>query len=121
MVSRRSRAGALGVVWRVLREGRRPGAPGLGARLAAVPRLVRATLVGRYPGMSRGRVLALAIAAVYVVFPVDVVPEAFLGPLGLVDDVAVAAWLAGTLLVESDRYLEWERSSPRVVRGTVVR
>jgi hypothetical protein len=49
------------------------------------------------------------------------VPEAFLGPLGLADDLGVAAWLASTVLVETDRFLQWESAARRVVPGTVVR
>jgi uncharacterized membrane protein YkvA (DUF1232 family) len=119
-VSRRSRLGVLGVMWKILRDTRRPGAAGLDARLASLPRLVGSTLTGRYRGMSRGRLVGMVLAVLYLVSPVDLMPEAFLGVLGLVDDVALAAWLAGTILVESDRYLEWERSRPTVIRGTVV-
>ena len=39
----------------------------------------------------------------------DLVPEAFLGLLGLGDDAVVALWLAGTFLAETDRFLDRER------------
>lgn len=119
--TRRSRAGVIGVVWRVLRDARRPGGAGLRERLASLPRLARSTMTGRYGGMGRGRLLGMVLAAIYVVSPVDLVPEAFLGPLGLADDLGVAAWLAGALLVETDRYLEWESTRPTVVPGSVIR
>lgn len=118
-MSRRSRRGALVVAWRVLTASRRPGAPGLRERLEALPRLVRASLTGRYRGTTRSRLLLLAAALGYLVSPVDLVPEALLGPLGLLDDVGVAAWLAGAVLVETDEFLDWEHRAPRVVAGTV--
>jgi uncharacterized membrane protein YkvA (DUF1232 family) len=103
---------ALRALWRVLAEGRRPGAAPFGDRFRALPRMAGGTLTGRYPVLSRGRLAMLVLAVAYLVSPVDLVPEAVLGPLGLGDDALVAAWLAGAFLVETDRYLSWERSRP---------
>jgi uncharacterized membrane protein YkvA (DUF1232 family) len=115
------RAAYIPILWRVLRNSRRPDAPGFSARFAALPRLVRDTVTGRYRGVSRGWLGLVALAVVYIVSPVDLVPEAFLTVFGLADDVAVIAWVAAAVLVETDRYLEWERSRPLVVKGAVVR
>ena len=51
--------------------------------------------------------------------PIDLVPEAFLLLLGLVDDAAVAVWLAGAVLSETERFLIWEREQARVIPGRV--
>jgi uncharacterized membrane protein YkvA (DUF1232 family) len=115
------RFAALGSVWRALRAGTRPGTPGIGDRLRALPRLVRLTAIGRYAGTTRVRLLLMAVAAVYVVSPVDLVPELFVPFLGLVDDAFVLAWLAGAVLLETERFLGWERDQQRVVSGEVVR
>jgi uncharacterized membrane protein YkvA (DUF1232 family) len=87
----------------------RPGGPSLGERAAALPRLVRATFSGRYPGTSTGRLLLIAVAAAYLVSPVDVVPEMFLGLFGLADDALVAGWIAAQLVEETEGFLAWER------------
>jgi uncharacterized membrane protein YkvA (DUF1232 family) len=108
------RRGRLSAAARVLRESRRPGSPGLGARIAALPRMIGATLSGRYPGLSRAKLLLLGASVGYIVSPIDVVPEAFLLLLGTVDDIGVAVWLASALLVETDHFLAWERA-----KGTV--
>lgn len=50
--------------------------------------LVVAALMWRYRIPPRGLV-ALAMAGFYLVVPVDVIPEAVLGPLGLLDDAGV--------------------------------
>jgi uncharacterized membrane protein YkvA (DUF1232 family) len=113
-VSTLGRAARLRAALRVLREMRRPGSAGLGERVAAVPRLAAATARGRYPGLSRSRLAMLVVGAVYLVSPIDILPEGVLLLLGLADDVAVAAWLAAQLLVETDRYLVWEQSDGRV-------
>ena len=102
---------ALRALWRVLAEGHRPGAPGFGDRFRALPRMAGGSLTGRYPVLSRGKLALLVLAVAYLVSPVDLMPEAVLGPLGLGDDALVAAWLAGAFLVETERYLRWEERS----------
>jgi uncharacterized membrane protein YkvA (DUF1232 family) len=99
----------------------RPGTPGLGARLASIPRLVRATTTGAYAGTSGRRLLALAAALLYVVSPVDLLPELVLPFLGLGDDALVITWVAASLVNETESFLRWERDRDRTVRGHVIR
>ena len=92
----------------VVRASTRPGAPGLAQRAQAVPRLVRATLDGRYAGTTLKR-LGLVVAAVaYVASPVDLLPEAFLPVLGAADDAVVITWAVKAFLEETDRFIAWE-------------
>jgi uncharacterized membrane protein YkvA (DUF1232 family) len=93
----------------------KPGTPGLGRRIAAIPRMIRATMKGEYDG--GGRLGMMALASVYIISPIDVVPEAFLFVLGLVDDAAVAAYLAGAVLDETERFLDWEKQRANVIPG----
>lgn len=110
------RTDALRVLWRALTQSRRKGAPGLGELTSAMPRMAGTTLSGRYRMLTRGRLALFVLAVAYLVSPVDLVPELFLGPIGLIDDGAVALWLAGGLLAESERYVEWERAGrPAVI------
>ncbi|MEP6798041.1 MAG: YkvA family protein, partial [Lapillicoccus sp.] len=97
-----------------VRSALRPGSPGMAERASAVPRLVRAALRGDYPHASRGHVVTLGAALLYVVSPVDLVPEALFSVFGLVDDAVIAGWLAATLLNDTEAFLAWERGrSPR--------
>ena len=96
----------------------KPGTPGLGKRIAAIPRMIRATLKGEYDG--KGRLTMMVISALYILSPVDLVPELFLTVLGLVDDAAVATFLAGALLDETERFLEWERRRATIIHGNYV-
>lgn len=109
------RIAAFTALWRAIVASDRPGAPGLADRIRALPRLLGGALSGAYPGLTKGRLLLLFAAAAYLVSPVDLVPEMFLGLLGLGDDAVVALWLGGALLAETDRFLVWERAQPRVV------
>jgi uncharacterized membrane protein YkvA (DUF1232 family) len=106
---RARRAITLTALARALRDATRPGGPGLGELLRATPRWVSATLSGAYPGTSRGRLWALAAGLLYVLSPVDLLPEAVLPLIGLADDAFVVAWLAGQLLGETDEFVRWER------------
>lgn len=45
----------------------------------------------------------LAGAIVYFIFPVDLLPEALIGPLGYADDIAVAAWVLNNMLNRLDQ------------------
>lgn len=92
-----------------LRAATRPGAPGMGERLAAVPRMARAAMRGEYAGLTRGRLLGMLAALVYVVSPVDLVPEALFTVFGLADDAMLVAWLASALVNDTEAFLSWER------------
>lgn len=104
------RLAAFRALWRAVARSGRPGAPGLGDRLRALPRLATAAVSGRYPELGRGRVALAVLAVAYLVSPVDLVPELVLGVLGLGDDAVVALWLGGAFLVETERFLDWERT-----------
>jgi uncharacterized membrane protein YkvA (DUF1232 family) len=95
----------------------RSDTPGIGPRLAAIPRMIRATMRGEYDGA--GRLTMMAVAGAYIVSPIDVVPEAFLLILGLVDDAAVVGYFAGALLDEMERFLEWEKRRDSIIPGEV--
>jgi len=44
----------------------------------------------------------LAGAIAYFVSPVDLLPEALLGPLGFVDDIALAAYVLNSIMNKTD-------------------
>jgi uncharacterized membrane protein YkvA (DUF1232 family) len=104
-----------------LRTATRPGTPGVGVRLTSLPRLVRATFRGDYAGTTRGRLIMLVGAVLYVVSPIDLVPEMILPILGLADDALVISWIAASLVNETESFLSWERDRARTVRGHVIR
>lgn len=110
------RSAAFAALARALTSGAR-GGPSLGKRLAALPRMIRATARGDYDGGVRLAMMAAAVA--YVASPVDLVPELFTLVFGLADDALMITWLAGAVLAETERFLEWERRTT-VVPGHVV-
>jgi len=97
----------------------------VGARLTALPRLVWATFRGEYAGTSRARLVAIVGALLYVVSPVDLIPELVLPLIGLGDDAVVIGWIAVALINETESFLSWERDRDQVpaevFRGDVIR
>ena len=89
------------------------GGPSVGKRLAALPRMLKATAKGQYDGGMR--VALMAAATAYVISPIALIPEAIFLIFGLADDAVMIAWLAGTVLSETERFLEWEKQQDRVV------
>jgi len=90
--------------------------------VAVLVTLVVGYLMWRYRIPPRG-LFAMGAAALYLVSPIDLVPEAILGPLGLVDDAGV---LAATALfvyklvkarqILADRGIELRRPRRRSLR-----
>jgi uncharacterized membrane protein YkvA (DUF1232 family) len=110
------RTAAFTALAKALTSGAR-GGPSIGKRLAALPRMLKATAKGEYDGGTRLAMMAAATA--YVVSPVDVVPEMFLFVFGLADDAVMITWLAGAVLAETARFLEWEKRRDAVLPGSV--
>ena len=59
-----------------------------------IPASAAADTTRKCRGLSAKEWVILIVAAVYILSPVDVIPEVFLGPLGLTDDVVAFAILA---------------------------
>lgn len=50
------------------------------------------------PPMRKDKLITIVIALIYLVIPVDILPEAVLGPLGLVDDATAIFLIIRTLM-----------------------
>lgn len=85
----------------------RPGTPRVGTRLAAIPRMIRATRRREYDGA--GRLSLMLLVAVYLVSPLDFIADALFLVVGVVGDAGLVAWLFGALMDETERFLQWER------------
>lgn len=86
------------------------GPVGFGQRVASVPGLIRDTLSGRYDGLGKGRLALMVVAVLYILSPVDLVPEALLTIPGLLDDAAIGAWLVAALIGATTGYRAWADS-----------
>lgn len=100
----------------------------LSERVKSVPLFLRDTMNGTYKGTSKGKLFAYALAFLYLLSPIDLVPEAFLTIFGVFDDMAVAVWLFASLNIDTETYLETvtltepaPRSEPNVINVEVIR
>lgn len=60
--------------------------------------LCKLLLDGRVPAAPKAK---LGVAIAYFVSPIDLIPEAVVGPIGYVDDVAVAAYALHSIIDEA--------------------
>jgi uncharacterized membrane protein YkvA (DUF1232 family) len=77
-------------------------------RARALPRLLRAARRGDYPGLPTSRMALWGLALVYLVSPIDILPE-LLPIIGVADDAGVAVWLLTSVSTATGLYLRHER------------
>jgi uncharacterized membrane protein YkvA (DUF1232 family) len=85
-------------------------------RAKALPRLWKAWRGGRYPDLPKSQVLLWVVSLVYLVSPIDVLPE-FLPVIGVTDDAGVLVWLLSSISIASGSYLRWEKDHRDPARG----
>ncbi|MXV38492.1 DUF1232 domain-containing protein [Flavobacteriaceae bacterium Ap0902] len=74
----------------------------------AMTRMIPLIYKGEYKP-SKWRHLVIGVAAiVYVVSPLDFLPEVALGPIGILDDIAILAFGIKYINKELNHFLEWE-------------
>lgn len=66
---------------------------------------VKDVAAGRYKGYNKTHLTLIVAAILYVVSPLDVIPD-FLIVAGLIDDAAIIAWAFNEIGKELDRYKE---------------
>ncbi|MFH1196973.1 MAG: DUF1232 domain-containing protein [bacterium] len=61
--------------------------------------LVKLTLDKDVPASKK---VKLAVVIAYFISPIDLLPEAILGPMGYLDDVALAAYILNEMIIDLD-------------------
>jgi len=80
------------------------------ARLRLLWLVLRDTVQGQYQVTWKG-IAALVAAALYVLSPIDLIPD-FLGPIGFTDDALVLALTWGLMKRQLLDYCEWKGLAP---------
>jgi uncharacterized membrane protein YkvA (DUF1232 family) len=80
------------------------------ARLRLLWLVLRDTVMGDYR-LPWKAIAALTAAAIYVISPIDLIPD-FLGPIGFTDDALVVALTWGLLKRELLDYCSWKGLAP---------
>ena len=81
-------------------------------RARALPRLLREARRGTYADLPKSRMALWALALVYLVSPIDILPD-LLPIIGVTDDAGVAVWLLTSVSTAAGLYLRREREQLR--------
>lgn len=77
--------------------------------------LIHDAVFGKYKGWSKKNVVLAVAALIYLISPIDLVPDFLIG-IGFGDDLAVIAWAFAKLSLELKRYVAWRRDQGRPVQ-----
>ena len=80
--------------------------------LPLLVRLLKAWKDGRYRGLSVRTLASLAVALLYVVSPVDLMPD-FIPGIGLIDDAVVLAMVLHSMAQDLAAFRAWEQNRDR--------
>jgi uncharacterized membrane protein YkvA (DUF1232 family) len=72
-------------------------------------RLVRSYVSGEYRDISTSTIVSGLGVLLYVLSPVDLVPD-FIPVLGFLDDLSLVSWFVSKFQVEITRFREWEQT-----------
>ncbi|TBU86694.1 YkvA family protein [Phytopseudomonas dryadis] len=100
------------------RQGR--GLAGLKDDLGLLQELCVAWWRGRYRAVNPQALLAVVAGLLYFVTPLDAIPD-FIPGLGLVDDLAVLAWVLRTWDSELTAFRNWRDGQDRETRESIAR
>lgn len=73
----------------------------------AMLRLLRAWYAGTYRKVPWQTILLVIASVIYVVNPLDFIPDAILG-IGLLDDATVVGFVVRTVKAQLDAFMDWE-------------
>lgn len=107
-------------VGRAVRSGSAPGTASLAERVRLMPAMLADALAGRFPALSRTRLAMLLLGIVYILSPIDLVPESALLLLGLTDDLLVGGWVVATTLDAAGEYATWRKAVPYPVQAQTI-
>lgn len=76
-------------------------------KLQAFMRLVKAYMSGEYRNVSTKSLMIGVAVLIYLVTPIDIIPD-FIPGLGLLDDLSLIAWFVDAFQTEITKFRNWE-------------
>jgi uncharacterized membrane protein YkvA (DUF1232 family) len=89
-------------------------------KIPAVFRMIKLYYKGQYK-MKFTDILLPALALIYVISPIDIIPD-FVPVVGALDDLAILAFAIPLLMKEVDKFLIWEsqKNNPNIIDAEIV-
>ena len=78
--------------------------------IGTLSKLTFALITGKYRNISRKAIIGIIIAIIYLLNPIDIVPD-FLSLFGFLDDAVILAFIAKLLEDDLNNFKDWENSS----------
>jgi uncharacterized membrane protein YkvA (DUF1232 family) len=72
-------------------------------------RMIKASTSGQYHGVEKKTLLGGIAVLIYLLTPIDLVPD-FIPVIGMLDDAALLAWFLTSIKTELDHFVEWEKT-----------
>jgi uncharacterized membrane protein YkvA (DUF1232 family) len=78
-----------------------------------VVRMLRSYITGDYREIQGSTVISGLAVLLYVLSPIDLVPD-FIPVLGFLDDLSLVSWFVGKFQLEITRYRDWENRTAQL-------
>ena len=72
-------------------------------------RIINAYTSKEYTYVPWKTICLIVAGLIYFIYPVDLIPD-FIPVSGLIDDIALIAWIYESIQDDIDNFLEWEKS-----------
>ena len=72
-------------------------------------RMINAYTSKEYTYVPWKTICLLVAGLIYFIYPIDLIPD-FIPVAGIIDDVALIAWIYDSIKEDIDNFLEWEKS-----------
>ncbi|WP_230407016.1 YkvA family protein [Pontibacter cellulosilyticus] len=88
-------------------ESKESGFTQIKGTLQTFMRLVKAYMKGDYRNVATKSLLVGVAVLLYLVTPIDIIPD-FIPGLGLLDDLSLIAWFVNAFQTEISKFRDWE-------------
>lgn len=84
-------------------------------KISAFLRMLPLILIGNYKPKKKRNLLIGVAAVIYLLSPIDIIPEIVFGPIGLIDDFAILLFAIRRIDKEVMNFLTWESLKRNII------